>query len=347
MVEGRRNHGEGRRAARWARVGVVSLLGGVVLLLALGIVYQAVAAGIDGRRHPPPGETVDVGGYRLHLNVSGEGGGGAPTVLLDAGSQSASFQWGWVQPEVAKYARVVSYDRPGNGWSEAPLRPLEAGEFAGDLHEALEEVGVDGPYVVVGHSMGSLTARSFAEAYPDEVAGAVLVDPRNLSLHEDFPEDFPEATVPSEPPLVVRLQSVAARLGVVRLLDPLGYYAAQLPDRQGDEGRAYVASDKLYQGQWADIRLAEDAAQMLRDGEHLGDGPVVVLSAGEPDAMNFPPVDRRAFTQMHQEMAGDLSSRGEHRVIRGADHLSIVTDREHAEKVADAVRDVVEKIGTR
>ncbi|CAA9394968.1 MAG: hypothetical protein AVDCRST_MAG22-781 [uncultured Rubrobacteraceae bacterium] len=347
MVEGRRNHGEGRRAARWARVGVVSLLGGVVLLLALGIVYQAVAAGIDGRRHPPPGETVDVGGYRLHLNVSGEGGGGAPTVLLDAGSQSASFQWGWVQPEVAKYARVVSYDRPGNGWSEAPLRPLEAGEFAGDLHEALEEVGVDGPYVVVGHSMGSLTARSFAEAYPDEVAGAVLVDPRNLSLHEDFPEDFPEATVPSEPPLVVRLQSVAARLGVVRLLDPLGYYAAQLPDRQGDEGRAYVASDKLYQGQWADIRLAEDAAQMLRDGEHLGDGPVVVLSAGEPDAMNFPPADRRAFTQMHQEMAGDLSSRGEHRVIRGADHLSIVTDREHAEKVADAVRDVVEKIGTR
>jgi len=61
---------------------------------------------------------------------------------------------------------------------------------------------------------------------------------------------------------------VAARLGIIRVLNPLGDYAGQLPDRQEDEGRAYVASDKLYQGQWADIRLADGAAPMLREGEH-------------------------------------------------------------------------------
>ena len=340
MVKRRGNRG----AARWARVGGVSLFVGLVLLLALGVVYQVVAAEIDGRRHPPPGEMVDVGGYRLHLDISGEGGDGAPTVLLDAGSQSASFQWGWVQPEVAKSFRVVAYDRPGNGWSEAPPAPLDAERFVEDLREALDVAGVDGPYVIVGHSMGSLTARAFAEAYPGEVAGAVLVDPRNLSLHEDFPEDFPEATVPSGPPLVVRLQGVAARAGVVRLLDPLGDYAGQLPARQEGEGRAYVASEKLYEGQWDDIRLAESAAPMLRDGEHLDDGPLVVLSAGEPDTMNFPPADRRSFTRMHGEMAGDLSPRGEHRIVRGADHLSIVTAREYAWQVADAIRDVAERV---
>ena len=339
MVQRRGNRG----AARWARVGVVSLLGATVLLLALGVVYQVVAAGIDGRRYPPPGEMVDVGGYRLHLNVSGKGGDGAPTVLLDAGSQSASFQWGWVQPKVAKHTRVVAYDRPGNGWSEAPPEPIDARRFADDLHEALGEAGVGGPYVIVGHSMGSLTARSFAAAYPDEVVGAVLVDPRNLSLHEDFPEDFPEAAVPSGSPLVVRLQGVAARMGVVRLLDPLGDYAGQLPARQGGEGRAYVASEKLYEGQWDDIRLAESAVPMLRDGEHTGDGPLVVLSAAEPDTMNFPPADRRAFTAMHEEMAGDLSPRGEHRTVRGANHLSIVTKKGYAGQVADAIRDVVER----
>ena len=137
-----------------------------------------------------------------------------------------------------------------------------------------------------------------------------------------------------------------SRLGVVRLLDPLGDYAAQLPDRQEDEGRAYVASDKLYQGQWADIRLAEGAAPMLRDGEHLDDKPLVILSAGEPDAINFPPHDRRAFTAMHQRMAGDLSSRGEHRVVRGADHLSIITGRGYARQVADAILEVVGRTGT-
>src|SRR5829696_668177 len=79
--------------------------------------------------------------------------------------------------------------------------------------------------------MGSLTARAFAERYPEEVKGAVLVDPRDLSLHEDFPADFPEERVPSGPPPAVRMQAVAARLGIVRLLDPLATRSCCLPDR--------------------------------------------------------------------------------------------------------------------
>lgn len=334
----------GRQAARWAGLAFASLLALVAALLVAGLVYQAVAAGADERRYTAPGEMVDVGGYRMHLNVTGQDRGG-PVVILDAGAQSASFQWGWVQPEVARSARVVAYDRPGTGWSEVPPEPLDARQNAEDLHEALDKAGVGGPYVVVGHSMGSLTARAFAEAYADEVVGAVLVDPRNLSLHEDFPDDFPEKSVPLEPPLAVRLQAVAAELGLVRLLDPLGFYAEQLPPRQGAEGRAYVASEKLYEGQWADIRLGESATPMLRDGEHLADKPLVVLSAGEPDAMNFPPDDRSGFTAMHKRMAKKLSSRGEHRIIAGADHLSIVTERKHAGGVVAAVREMVEEAG--
>jgi pimeloyl-ACP methyl ester carboxylesterase len=336
----------GRRAASWVGLVLAALLCGIAALLAAGLAYQAIATEVDERRYPPPGEMVDVGGYRMHLNVAGQDERG-PTVILDAGSQSASFQWGWVQPEVAKDARVVSYDRPGTGWSDAPPEPLDAGEFAKDLHEALDKAGTKGPYVVVGHSMGSLTARAFAERYSDEVMGAVLVDPRNLSLHEDFPNEFPEASVPADPPVAVRLQAVAARLGVVRVLDPLGSYAERLPARQEGEGRAYVASQKPYSGLWADVRLGENAAaEALRDGEHLDDEPLVVLSAGEPDAMNFPPGDRRGFTAMHGQMARGLSARGEHRVVRGADHLSIVVEREHAGAVADAVQEVIEEAGT-
>lgn len=329
----------------WARRGLLAVFVAVVTLLTAGFVYQAVSTEIGERRYPPPGELVDVGGYRLHLNVMGESEGG-PTVILDAGAQSASFQWGWVQPEVAESARVVAYDRPGTGWSEAPYGPLDAETLAEDLHEALDRTGVEGPYVVVGHSMGSLTVRAFAERYPGEVEGMVLVDPRNLSLHEDFPEDFPETEVPEEPPLSVRLLPVAARLGAIRLLDPLGDYAGQLPPRQAAEGRAYVASQKLYRGMWADIRLAESAVPSLRDGEHLQGEPLTVLSAGEADAMNFPGEDRQAFTAMHEGMAGDLSSRGEHRAVRGADHLSLVTDRGFAGEVAEAIGRVVREAET-
>ena len=341
MNKGGRVAAAGRRTGR--RVGriLAALLSGLVALLVAGLSYQAIAAEVDGRRYRPPGELVDVGAYRMHLDVAGREEGG-PTVILDAGSQSASFQWGWVQPEVAKDTRVVSYDRPGAGWSDPPPDPLDAHEFAGDLREALDLVGADGPYVIVGHSMGSLTARAFAARYPDDVVGAVLVDPRNLSLHEDFPDDFPEAQVPAEPPFPVMLQALTARLGIVRGLDPLGAYAALLPARQEAEGRAYVASQKPYDGLWADVHLGESAAQTLRDGEHLDDKPLVVLSASEPDVMNFPPEDRRGFTAMHARMAQEISSKGEHRVVRGADHLSIVVERDHAGVVADAIRQIIQ-----
>jgi pimeloyl-ACP methyl ester carboxylesterase len=137
-------------------------------------------------------------------------------------SQSASFEWDWVQSEVARFARVVAYDRPGTGWSDSPPETVDARMLAGDPYEALDAAGAEGPYVVVGHSVDSLTTRAFAARYPEEGSGVVLVDPRNPSLPEDFPEDFPDGETPSEPPLSLRIMSITGRLVIVRLADPLG-----------------------------------------------------------------------------------------------------------------------------
>jgi hypothetical protein len=71
-------------------------------LLFLGFAYQLIATRRDRRRFPPPGQLVDVGGYRLHLNIMGEEKDG-PTVILDAGMVSFSSNWAWVQPEVANF----------------------------------------------------------------------------------------------------------------------------------------------------------------------------------------------------------------------------------------------------
>lgn len=330
---------------KWAMRVLLGLFALVVLLAASGAAYQAIASARDQRNFPPPGRLVDVGGYRLHLNAMGEDKDG-PTVILDAGAQSASFQWGWVQPRIAEFARVVAYDRPGTGWSDAPPEPMSARDLADDLREALEAVGAEGPYVVVGHSMGSLTARAFAGSYPEEVGGAVLVDPRYLSLAEDFPEDFPDGSVTSGPPLSLRAMSLAGHLGVMRLTDPLGEYAEQMPRQQATEARAYSASNKLYGGMWQDVLLADSAVPAIREDGLLGTNPLVVLSAGQADG-SFAGEKRTSFTEMHSEMAGSISSHGEHRIVKGADHLSIVTDRQHAEVVADTVREVVEAAGTK
>ena len=62
----------------------------------------------DGPPYPPSGRLVDIGGWRLHLNCTGEARAGQPTVMLEAGKGDFSVEWSLVQPGVARYARVCS-----------------------------------------------------------------------------------------------------------------------------------------------------------------------------------------------------------------------------------------------
>ena len=157
--------------------GCLLWLGGAMLLalglILVGAVYESVTEASDVRAYPPPGQMVDVGGYRLHINCTGAG---SPTVVIDAGWGDWSLGWSGVQPGVAATTRVCTYDRAGMGYSEAGPLPRNAGQFAKELHTLLEQAGIPGPYVLAGHSMGGLTVRVFAHEYPAEVAGIVLID---------------------------------------------------------------------------------------------------------------------------------------------------------------------------
>jgi pimeloyl-ACP methyl ester carboxylesterase len=126
----------------------------------------------------PPGQLVDVGGYRLHLNCTGKSG---PAVVLIAGRGDFSFDWGLVQPDVSRFTRACSYDRAGLAWSDPGPTPRTMRQEAYELHTLLKAARIEAPYVLVGHSVGGLIARVYAEQYPREVAGMVLVDP----THED------------------------------------------------------------------------------------------------------------------------------------------------------------------
>ena len=172
------------------------LLGLVVVLLALavaGAIYQAIATELAERAYPPPGEMVDVGGYSLHINCVGQG---SPTVVLDGGSGEWSAQWVRVQREVSDTTRVCAYDRAGMGWSEMGPEPRDARQISSELHTLLSKAGIEGPYVLVGHSLGGLSMQTYAARYPDEVAGVALVD---SSTEPDQFGQRPEARDSYEP----------------------------------------------------------------------------------------------------------------------------------------------------
>ena len=159
----------GRRLFRWLGGAVLLVLG----LILAGTIYESVSEAADVRAYPPPGQMVDVGGYRLHINCMGTG---TPTVVIDAGWGDWSLSWGWVQREVAKTTQVCTYDRAGMGYSEAGPLPRNAEQFAKELHILLARANIAGPYVLAGHSLGGLPVRVFAHDYPTEVAGVVLID---------------------------------------------------------------------------------------------------------------------------------------------------------------------------
>ena len=155
-----------------------------VLVLCVGICGQCTSAqrrATDVRSSPWTEKLVDVGGRRLYVKCSGEARNGIPVVVMDAGMGNASDVWSLVQPKVAQFARVCSYDRAGMGKSDRAPQAHTSNDIVNDLHNLLTNARINPPYVLVGHSLGGMNARLYASKYPNEVVGIVLVD----SAHED------------------------------------------------------------------------------------------------------------------------------------------------------------------
>ncbi|HEX5547945.1 MAG TPA: alpha/beta hydrolase [Ktedonobacterales bacterium] len=253
--------------------GIVAVLLGLTLL---GALYEGVAEAADIRAYPAPGQMVDVGGYRLHINCVGTG---SPTVVIDAGLGDWSASWSsWVQPDVARTTRVCAYDRAGLGWSEAGPLPRTAERFTHELHTLLHNARVPGPYVLVGHSSGGLTVRVFAHEYAAEVAGVVLVESMHPSQAKPSGAATPrQATAPASE---LSIYTLPARIGLVRLLaGPLQLASGLSPE----VANAYVAfsvtprslQTSLDEGQGMPESLAQAAAVTS-----FGTIPLIVLSRG-------------------------------------------------------------------
>jgi pimeloyl-ACP methyl ester carboxylesterase len=257
---------------RWTKRVFIGLAGLVVVLPLAGVIYQFVATRIDEYRYPVRGELVDVGDYSLHLYCTGEGG--APTVVMDSGLGGTVLDWQLVQPEVAQFARVCTYDRAGMGWSERGGQPRTSQQVVEELHALLSNAGVEGPYVLIGHSLGGVNMQLFASHYPDEVAGMVLVDSA-LSDLEVLP--LTESLQPS--PVSIK---ILATIGVTRLPYTLwgetpGNTSAELKDEQA----AITSHAKdVYEIADESALLEESFKQQLATPVPLGDKPLIVLTAG-------------------------------------------------------------------
>jgi pimeloyl-ACP methyl ester carboxylesterase len=288
--------------------GCLSWLGWIVLsiigLMLLGYIYESMAEARDAKAYPPPGQLVDVGGYRLHINCTGSG---SPTVAIEAGWGDSSAGWAWVQPEVAKTTRVCTYDRAGMGWSESSPEPRTAREYAKELHTLLANANEPGPYVLVGHSMGGFTVLVYAHDYPDEVSGLVLVDSQALPAAN-------AAWSPAPKPGGTSPVFLMARIGLMRLLaGPLGAIQ-DLPPEAKQAYTAYSVTPRSAQTQWDEfIGMSEGGAQ-ARAVTTLGALPLIVLSARLDDTADHT-ASQEGFLQLSTNSQQLYAEQSGHRIM--------------------------------
>jgi len=145
----------------------------VVVLTPNAAAQDTTAAIPEDAVYASPGKLVSANGTRLNLYCMGSG---SPTVVFESGWEDWAPAWAIVQPRIAKWTRACSYDRAGAGFSDHGPMPRTSVRIADELHNALHNAGVKGPYVLVGHAFGGDIVRTFADRYMREVAGLVLID---------------------------------------------------------------------------------------------------------------------------------------------------------------------------
>jgi pimeloyl-ACP methyl ester carboxylesterase len=317
---------------------IVSLLIFALLLVASAFVYENISETRDTQQNPTPGRLLKVS--TMHIDCMGQGstgqesmGQGSPTVILESGLGDSYISWRKVQPEIAKFAHVCSYDRAGLGFSDSSSRPRTSRVIAEELHSLLQAAAIAPPYILVGHSMGGYDVRLYASFYRSEVTGMVLVD----SSHPDQDNRFPPELKNMEGSWQREAMFVEYTMpfGIPRLMglcDPdAAIRAAECNFHSAREGLA-------------EMKAFTESAQQTAATSSLGDMPLAVLSH-DPDKPSAElPADlakqtNDAWEKMQEELA-QLSTRGTQTVAKNSGHY-IQIDR--PEVVIEAVRSVADQ----
>jgi pimeloyl-ACP methyl ester carboxylesterase len=253
---------------------------------------------------------VDMGEYFLTFECIGRG---SPAVVLEAGFGGDSSEWSGVRHDIAEFTRVCTYDRAGQGGSIGTFpKPRTSRDVAEDLRALLRAVDIEPPYVLVGHSLGSIHTRVYADLYPGEVAGMVLVDP----THPDTEARFLDA-------LPAPKQGESAELRQLRV-DLTSDYDP------GTEG--------------LDVRGSFD---QVRESGSLGGIPLAVVTAGRVDPPpGIPDTVQQSLGQVWRQLQVELARLSPDSVHVVAKESGPYVQRENAELVVELIRQVVEAVRT-
>lgn len=301
----------------------------------------------------PESSVVLPDGRQLHMVCMGAG---SPTVILSAGQGDWSGTWSKVQPQIARMTQVCSWDRPGFGLSDGTNFESTVETTTSDLEAALARGNIPGPYVMVGHSLGSYETLLFADRNAAKVVGMVLIDPsipdQPARLERVAPSSAAADTEQRGPAALWRECAAKLRSGVLDISGPgpdgCFNLSPRFPPAVRDALKAQLASSPA-QFETAAAFFAnglEDGAKIVIDpARNYGAMPLLVLTSTLlPLPPNFPEEERARVEAMVDESnmgwleLASLSTRGTNVRVPEVGHY---IHQEKPQIVIDAVEAVV------
>jgi pimeloyl-ACP methyl ester carboxylesterase len=259
---------------------------GRLMALALLAPLLLSCLGSDGQTSD---RMVDIGSHSLHAVVVGDG---APAVVIDGGIGARCEEYRALQDRISRFTTVVTYDRAGYGSSEVGPLPRDSRREIEELRSLLAELEIPVPHLLVGHSLGGLNAQVYAGAYPEEVAGMVLLDPPPLSFI--LGEQYEELAAMAER-MTAEWQTIA-------------------DSGLGSENAEEQANAELFQMLASEHREMFDSSARQASGiASFGTIPLVVLASGIPNPMFGAAADSyQAFWAAESNALAGKSARGEY-----------------------------------
>jgi len=321
---------------------------------------------------PPLGRYQEVGGRRLLFHQSGVG---RPAVVFLPGAGAVGLDYLNVQQGASELTTSVVYDRAGTGWSDPVALPRSAAQVVDELRDLLVVADVRPPYLLVGHSLGGLYARHYAQRFPDEVAALLLMDPAHEDYDAYMPSELSEmrsgwsALIATARKQLFRLLN-GALAGAVRLaptrdlllrLPAIQYYRRQyraLFTREMADCPEHVREpliERHVSPEWllVGMREAQNADQLydeVRRAVPMPDIPLIVLCSVDIDDFTRVVSMGRTESLLHEEIEGRRRlytmlagsvPRGELRTV-GTGHVTMHLRR--PDEILQAIRDLLARL---
>ena len=331
---------------------IIAVLGIIVLALVIGNMMLRAARKRYETSMPEEGVMVPAGDHRLFALIKGEG---RPPVVFENCLGGHAFLWSLIQEKLSLKTTTISYDRAGNGWSEDRKERATSDAVVFELRTALRNLGFEGPYIFVSHSIGAIYTEHFARLFPESIAGIVFVDPisTDVSRLDEVSSTTSSKYGTTEAKMKRNQRSATlSRIGIKALLRHslqrgLGLDRLRLNEEQRRLLVDYYVLPRPYAISAAEMNNLAESCELIAT---LGPFPEVPIKIIRHDSKRY--IARlmndgysieeakqveETWRNLHQKML-DLSTRSEYLEAKETGHSILYDD---AEVIINAVEDLL------